>query len=67
MDWDIYIGYSLQSLANVESTLEAYSTECSGVGTEYEGESIIGIHVAIIIIASLSLILAWRQVYFVSR
>jgi hypothetical protein len=65
--WDINIGYSLQSLANVEATLEANSAECSGIGTEYEGESIVGIHFAIIIIASLSLFLSWRQVYFVSR
>lgn len=37
------------------------------MGTEYEGESIVGVHIAIIIIASLSLLLSWRQVYFVSR
>jgi hypothetical protein len=66
LNWTIDIGYSLQSLANVESTLEASSKECAGT-TEEETETLVGIHVAIILAASLSLFLSWRQVYDVSK
>ena len=31
------------------------------------GENLIGIHVAVVVVASLSLFLAWRQIYYVSR
>ena len=67
LHWNINIDYSLQSLANVESSLEAESQLCLGQEGLAGTDSLVGVHLAVIAVASLSLFLAWRQVYFVSK
>ena len=68
LHWDINIDYSLQSLANVESSLEADSQLCLNQESSLSpSDNLVGVHLAVMVIASISLFLAWRQIYFVSK
>ena len=70
LNWTIKINYNFQSFANVESSLDAQSLTCALPNAAPSAEitpSLLGVHVAVLIVAGISLMLSWRQVYFVSK
>lgn len=68
LNWTISIGYSFESFANIDSSLEANSFACRIDDSTVTGQqSLIAIHLAVFIISSVSLVLSWKQVYSVSK
>lgn len=70
LHWTIDIDYSLESLANVESSLTADSQLClseESSAAVAPSDNLVGVHVAVVVLGALSLFLAWRQIYFVSK
>lgn len=67
LNWTLHIRYSFQSFANVQSELEALSNTCAIDQLPEERESLVGVHISVMVLSVLSLLASWRQVYQVSK
>lgn len=68
LNWTLEIEYSFQSFANIESELSAIPSDCILDNKRVHiSENVVFVNIVVLILATISLTLSWRQIYEISK